>query len=412
MSIDIRMAWRNIWRNPRRTVLTIAAIGFAGTVLVFMLSFQLGSYETMINSSVKISTGHIQVQAREYRERQDMRFVVEHPHEMEKMLSSIPAVEGYTFRANGFSLVSSDQRTYGILVTGIDPEKEAGVSTLKALIREGAYLTGQDRNQALVGNLLAGRLRVTVGDELTLLGQGRDGSIAATVVTVKGIFSSGMDDVDRSTLQIPLRDFQKVYQMRGAVHQVIVAGKSLDRVAAVKRALERRIAEAGKADSLVVLDWMELMPGLLQGIEMDLVSGLIMYLILILVVAFSILNTFLMSVFERTREFGVLMAIGTRPARLVKLVLIESASLTAVGIVLGMTLGCLVTLFFQQYGIDLSGAGEMMRQYGLPERIYPKLSLISATAGPLVVFLITTAAAVFPALKIPRLKPVEAMNHG
>jgi putative ABC transport system permease protein len=411
MSIDVRMAWRNIWRNPRRTILTIAAISFACLILVFMLSFQLGSYETMINSSVKISTGHIQIQADQYQDKKSMRLVVPNPDEIGNRLENIAGIEAFTFRASAFSLVSSNKRTYGILVTGIDPQKEANVSTIKSLIREGEYFSGEDQNKALIGKLLAQRLRAGVGDELTLLGQGRDGSIAATVVTIKGIFSSGIDAFDRSALQIPLRDFQAVYQMLGAVHEVVVVGKSLGQISAIKQQIKTDIKEIGKGETLVVLDWMELMPGLLQGIEMDLVSGIIMYIILILVVAFSILNTFLMSIFERTREFGVLMAIGTSPGRLIKLVFIESMSLTAVGVFLGIILGSLITLCFQHYGIDLSDAGELMKQYGLPQRIHPKLSLVSATAGPIIVFLVTIVASIIPAFKILKLRPVQAMTH-
>ncbi len=411
MSIDVKMAWRNIWRNPRRTVLTISAISFASLILIFMLSFQFGSYETMINSSVKISTGHIQIQAKGYQEKKSMRLAVSDPDKIGGLLEKIPEIEAYTFRANGFSLVSSRERSYGVLVAGIDPEKEAGVSTIKTLIREGRYLSEKDTNQAIVGKLLAKNLRVTVGDELTILGQGRDGSIAATVVTVKGIFSSGIDVFDRSTLQIPLKDFQMVYNMRGAVHEIIISGKSLKAVSGIKREVTKNLHNEDMGETAVVLDWMELMPGLLQGIQMDLVSGIIMYVILILVVAFSILNTFLMSIFERTREFGVLMAIGTTPGRLIKLVLIESMSLTMVGIVMGILFGSLITLFFQYHGIDISGAGELMKQYGIPGKLYPRLSLISALAGPIAVFVITFLAALFPAFKIRKFKPVEAMAH-
>jgi len=411
MSIDVKMAWRNIWRNPRRTVLTISAITFASLILIFMLSFQFGSYETMINSSVKISTGHIQIQAKGYQEKKSMRLVVSDPGKIAGLLEKIPDIEAYTFRANGFSLVSSRERSYGVLVTGIDPEKEANVSTIKTLIRKGSFLSRNDTNQAIIGKLLAQNLRVTVGDELTILGQGRDGSIAATVVTVKGIFSSGIDVFDRSTLQIPLKDFQAVYNMRGAVHEIIISGRSLKSVAAIKKSITKSLYNEGLGETTVVLDWMELMPGLLQGIQMDLFSGIIMYVILIFVVAFSILNTFLMSIFERTREFGVLMAIGTTPGRLIKLVLIESMSLTMVGIVMGILFGSLITLFFQYHGIDLSGAGELMRQYGIPGKLHPRLSCATALIGPTAVFVITFLAALFPAFKIRKFKPVEAMAH-
>ncbi len=393
MSIDVKMAWRNIWRNTRRTILTISAIAFASLLLVFMLSFQLGSYETMINTSVKIHTGHLQIQAEDYQEKKDIRLVVAPPAELAAILDRIPQVESYTFRGQAFSLISSKERTYGVLVTGIDPAREARVSRLKSLIRQGGYLNGDDSNQALVGSILARNLRVGVGDELTVLGQGRDGSIAATVVKIKGVFSSGIDDFDRSSIHIPLKTFQDVYSMRGAVHEVVTIAASLADVDDIKAAIKSAIPAVNSKKPLTVLDWNELMPGLRQSIEMDLISGLIFYLLLVLVVAFSILNTFLMAIFERTRELGVLMAIGTTPGRLTKVLLIESMTLTAIGIAAGIIIGSLITLYFQNHGFDISGASELLNQFGISGRIYPKLTWLSAISGPLAVLVITFMAA-------------------
>ena len=410
MSIDIKMAWRNIWRNPRRSILTILAIAFASLLLVFMLSWQFGSYDTMINSSVKIHTGHLQVQAKGYQDKRAMRLVVSDPAAVGAIFDKTEGVEAYTFRANAFSLVSSKERTYGAIVIGIDPVREAMVSTLGKLIRQGSYLSAGDTNQALVGKLLAKNLRVGLGDELVVLGQGRDGSIAATVVKVKGIFDSGQDEFDRSSIHIPLKYFQDVYAMYGAAHEVVAFGKSLEYVPKIKGTVTAGIENTYKKGHLVALDWIELMPGLIQAIKMDLVSGFIFYIILIVVVAFSILNTFLMVIFERTREFGVIMAMGTTPGRLTKVLLIESASMTMVGIVLGIIAGSLITWYFQVHGIVISGASELMRQYGLPERMFPQLSLLSVSIGPGVVLVITLLTALYPALKVRRLRPVEAMR--
>jgi ABC-type lipoprotein release transport system permease subunit len=404
------MAWRNIWRNPRRTILTICAIAFASLLLVFMLSFQFGSYETMINTSVKIQTGHLQVQAEEYHEKKNIRYVVPNPSEVAAIIAKTPNVESYTFRGQAFSLISSNERTYGVAVTGIDPIREAKVSRLKTLVREGAFLAPEDTDQALVGKLLAQNLRVKLGDELTVIGQGRDGSIAATVVRVKGLFSSGIGDFDRAAIHIPLQTFQEVYSMQGAVHEVVVIADALRNIEAAKNTILTGLASLGTKKPLRVLDWDELMPGLRQSIEMDLVSGLIFYLLLVLVVAFSILNTFLMAIFERTREFGVMMAIGTTPGRLTKLLLIESMTLTAIGIAMGIIIGSLITLYFQTHGIDISGASELLSQFGITGRIYPKLSWLSAISGPLAVLIITFFAALYPAIKVRRLQPVEAMR--
>lgn len=403
MSIDVKMAWRNIWRNPRRSILTISAIAFASLLLVFMLSWQFGSYETMIDSAVKIHTGHLQVQAKGYNDKKSIRMVVPDPAPIANILNKTPNVAAYTFRANAFSLISSNERTYGIIVVGIDPVREADVSTLKKLIRHGSYLSEDDTDQALMGDLLAGNLKVGLGDELTVLGQGRDGSVAATVVKVKGIYKSGQDDFDRSSIHIPLKNFQDVYAMRGAVHEVVALGKSLDDLEEIKKTVTAGIEKTDKKHSLAVLDWMELMPGLIECIQMDMYSGFIFYLILIIVVAFSILNTFLMAIFERTREFGVLMAIGTTPGRLSKLLLIESITMTMAGIIIGIIAGSLITWYFQVHGIVISGTSEIMRQFGMPERIYPKLSIISASIGPAAVLVITFLTALYPAIKVRRL---------
>lgn len=409
MSVDIKMAWRNIGRNPRRSLLTILAVAFASTLLIFMLSWQFGSYDTMINASVRINTGHLQVQAEGYREKDSVRRVVPEPQRIARILERTPGVAAYTFRANAFSLISSEKRTYGALVIGIDPEKEARVSTLETLVRRGLYLSPQDTDQALVGRLLAKNLKVDLGDELVLLGQGRDGSISATVVRVKGIFSSGQDELDRNSVRIPIRTFQDVYAMDGSVHEVVVLCRSLDEVAAVRKKVSA-IIEKDKEDGLVVLDWMELMPGLIEAIQMDLVSGFIFYIILIVVVAFSILNTFLMAIFERTREFGVLMAVGATPSRISRLILLESLSMTVLGILIGILAGSLITWYFQVHGIVISGATEIMRQFGLPERMFPKLSLLSISIGAGIVLFITLLTALYPALKVRRLQPVKAMT--
>ncbi|MBT3177186.1 MAG: ABC transporter permease [Desulfobacula sp.] len=411
MSIEFKMAWRNIWRNPRRTFLTISAIAFASIILVFMLSFQLGCYETMINTSVKISTGHLQIQAKGYLNDKKIHLVIKDPDKIAKFLDKIEGIDTYTFRTNAFCLVSSDKRTYGVVVTGIDPIKESRVSTIKSLIRKGGYIEENDDYTALIGEHLSNNLKVDINDEITILGQGRDGSIAAAVLTIKGIFNSGIDEFDRNIIMMGLKGFQEIFSMGKTVHEAIITADSLGEVSMIKQKIQNIFLNPKEDDLLAVPDWMEIMPGLLQGIQMDLVSGIIMYIILVIVVAFSIFNTFLMAILERTREFGVMMAIGTAPSRITKLVMFESICMTIVGIGLGIILGSLVTLYFQKHGIFIAGTEDILKEYGIPERLYPKLSLISASAGPLVVLLITFVSSVFPALKIRKLNPIKAMAN-
>ena len=412
MSIEMKMAWRNVWRNPRRSIITILAIAFATVLLIFMFSFQLGVFETLIDVTVRMHTGHIQVQAKGYQEKRDISSVVPDPEAVGKILAATPNVAAFTMRTNAFSLVSSRERTYGALIIGIDPEREAKVSTIKRLVREGSYLAAGDTNQALVGKILAKNLRVGVGDELTIIGQGQDGSIAATVVTVKGIFSTGANEFDRATLDIPLSFFQDVYSMGSSVQEVVAVGASLDVVPHMEAILRTDVARTPFGGELVVLDWKDLMPGIVDTIKMKLIGGFIMYLILIAVVAFSILNTFLMAIFERTKEFGVILAIGSTPGRLSRIILAESLYITAMGLLFGIIGGSLITLYFQSHGIVISGMEDYVRQFGLSERFYPRLSPLSVAVGAGIVVAITFLTALWPSLRVWRLRPVKAMTAG
>ena len=254
MEIDLKIAWRNLWRNPRRSLLTLAAIAFASVLLVFMLSWQLGSYDTMINASVRIQTGHLQVQAAGYEEKKDIWRVVEDPSRVAAVLADTAGVAAHTFRASAFSLVSSRERTYGVLVRGLDPGRETAVSSVAQTVRAGRFLAPGDAAAAVVGTLLARNLKVGLGDELVVMGQARDGSVAATVLNVVGIFSSGQDDLDRGVLQMPLHTFQETYAMDRAVHAVVVRCDDLEAVDAVKAAVAGALGAAGAGGELAVLD--------------------------------------------------------------------------------------------------------------------------------------------------------------
>jgi ABC-type lipoprotein release transport system permease subunit len=303
------------------------------------------------------------------------------------------------------------------LVLGVDPGQEARVSTLAQTIDQGNYfpevthIAHSGFATAVVGRLLADNLRVHVGDEITIMGQGRDGSVAATVARVIGTFASGLDDFDRNTIVIPLSEFQAIYSMGDAAHEIVAICRSLKQVTQLKCEISQYLSKSFPDTQLAVLDWETLVPGLRQAISMDLVMGVIMYFILVIVVAFSILNTFLMAIFERTREFGVLMALGTKPSRLTRVLIAESAMLTLIGISAGILVGVFITIYFQVNGIDVSGSSELLKQYGITGRIHPRLSMFTALTGPLAVFMITLLSAMYPAFKIRKMKPLDALAH-
>jgi len=408
--MEMLMAWRNIQRNPRRTILTIMAIAFACVLLIFMLSLQIGTYEIMIDTSVKTRTGHIQVLKQGYNTDHKIRQAIKVPADIARTLYQTPHITTISFRSNAFALLSSSLRTSGGFITGINPEEEVKISSVAQTIRKGRYLTPSDTNAAVVGSLLAKNLKIDIGDELVVLGSAMDGSIAATVLQVTGIFSSGMDQYDRTAIQIPLHHFQETFVMGRAVHEIIITCDSLWHVGRVKSAISENLSQPGTQPGLVCMSWDELTPGLIQSIQMDLGGGLIFYAILLVMVAFSIMNTFVMAVFERTKEFGTLMAIGAGPWRLSRVLILESGFLTLCGIVLGILAGCILTLWVGHTGIPMGEAEGMMRQYGIPGLLRPKLTLATAFAGPAAVFLITIVTALYPAVKVHGIKPVEAMR--
>jgi len=407
VNITFRLAWRNLWRRKRRTWLTVGAIVFSNIILVFMISLQLGMYGMMIDNTLRIMTGHIQVQARGYIDDHKIRQVVPHVQQLAETLRKGLATDRVAARASAFALVSSADRSYGVQITGVDPEFEAKVSSLPGLIKKGRFLSDSTADEIVIGRALARNLRVGVGDELTFIGSGRDGSFAAAVVTVVGIFESGMTDIDRSVAEVPLAFFQETFAMGDAGHAVVVMAPGLIQVGAMRARVEALLPDG---EHLVVHDWEALLPGLKQAIQADFTSAWFMYAVLIVLVAFSVLNTQLMSVLERTKEFGIVMSLGVTPGRLGRLVLLETTLMGAVGTVLGMALGGALVLWLGHHGFTYPGLQEMSSKFNLPGRIYPQMSAIGLLLGPMIVLVSSVAASLYPALRLHWMKPVAAMR--
>jgi ABC-type lipoprotein release transport system permease subunit len=341
-----------------------------------------------------------------------MWLVVADPAKVVARLRAEPRVIAVTTRAEGFALLASADHAQGALVVGLDPKAEYDVSNVTSGLREGEFLAAGDFDRGVIGALLARNLGVGLGDTVTILGSARDGSVAAGEVVVKGIIETGQPEFDRGLIYVPLGYFDEVFRMDGAVHRVIARCDSLWNLGPLAQRVTGDLPPSGiEGHPLVTLTWRRLLPGVLEAIQLDMLVGGFMYVILVAVVAFSILNTFVMAVFERTREFGVMMAIGTTPWRLVRVLLLESAMLTLLGIAGGIVCGSLITLWVQDVGMPMGrDFADMMRQYGLPPRIHPELSIGSATIGPAAIFLLTMLAAAIPALRVRKMRPVEAMR--
>ena len=407
LGLSFRLAWRNIWRQKRRTWLTALAMIFSNILLVFMISLQFGSYEMMINNTLRMFSGQVQVQREGYQDSRKMRQVVSDIRGLaDNIREKFPAAS-VAARANAFVLVSSEDRSFGTQLVGVEPDHEPGVSSIPGLLTDGRYLDDPDAPEVVIGSVMARNLKVKTGDELTFLGSGRDGSFAAGVLEVVGIFSSGSQDMDRSLAEIPLAYFQEAFAMEAGGHVIALA---VDELGAVPAMIGPLKAAIGDQDGLVALDWEELMPGLKQAIQADMTSAWFMYAVLIVLVAFSVLNTQLMSVLERTREFGVIMALGIKPRRLALLVLLETFLMALVGLLIGMLLGAFVSGYFAQVGFAYPGMDELAAKFNMPPVIYPAFDALSIMLGPVVVFIFCLFAAIYPALKLYGLRPVDAMR--
>lgn len=407
MSITLRMAWRNLWRHKRRTWLTVGAMIFSNLLLVFLISLQFGSYRMMIDNTLKAYTGHMQIQRVGYNDdpkiRNSFDAVIPLANKVRKQLNS----DMVAARAIAFAMTSSDMRSYGLQIVGVEPQFEPRVSTLPGLINKGHYFTDLNAEEIIIGSVLARNLRVDIGDELTLLGSGHDGSFAASVVIVTGIFESGNADIDRSMAQLPLGYFQSLFGMDDQGHSIVINAKDLPLVTTLQQQVSAIVSQRKE---LIVLDWNKLQPGLQQAIKADMASAWFMYAVLIVLVAFSVLNTQLMSVLERTREFGTMMALGVKPARLSTLVITETFIMSSLGLALGAALGTALAYYLSIVGFSYPGMAEMAGKFNLPDRMYPSLSLLSIFLGPGIVFLCSLLASLYPALRLFLLQPVSAMR--
>ena len=405
--LELVLAWRNLWRHSRRTWLTVSAMVFCNILLVFLISFQFGTYQLMIDNALSVFSGHIQLQVPGYNSEPTIRDAIPDIQPLANALRSDMSGAAVSARGMGFALASSEERSYGVQVVGVQATTEQKVSSLPGLVTEGRYLTSEDTQSVVIGATLARNLKVGVGDEITLLGSGWDGSFAADVLTVVGIYSVAMPDIERALIEMPLSRFQETFSMGNRGHSVVIVVDDFANIESKVMQLRQRFSNH---NDIAVLDWNELQPGLRQAIQADMASAWFMYGLLVVLVAFSVMNTQLMSVLERTREFGIVMALGLRTGRLTRLVLLETTFMALLGMLLGIALGSILTLILSHTGFTYPGLEEMGERFNLPSRMYPELSFLSAMLGPSVIFVGSLLAALYPAFRLHLLKPVEAMR--
>ena len=402
----LRLGWRNIWRNKRRTWLTASAISFATILIIFILPIQEGGYAQMIDLSLRIMPGHAQVQTPGYQDRQQMHKTISNARVLADKLRQTGHYKAVSVRAQSFALMSSAERSYGASIVGVQPQTEREVSLIPGMVSEGRYLSADNALEAVIGSALARNLKVKPGDEVTVLGAAKDGSVAATILTVTGTFRSGSNDIDRFFVEIPLQTFQDTFGMGNSAHNITVLFENPEHQDTLLGQLRRDIGD----ESLAVLGWEDLMPGLKEGIELDRISGYIFYVILLAIIIFSIFNTFLMSIMERTKEFGLMLALGARPGRITRVVMVESLLLTLVGLIIGTVIGIAITFYLDTIG-GIPYPAEVAEQFNIPlDRMPPQINLVNIIAGPLIILITTNLSAWIPLWRIHKLQPVEAMR--
>lgn len=407
-----RLGWRNLWRNGRRTALTAGGVAFAVFLVVTTMCIQLGSYVSMKDTATGLLAGHIQIHNADYVEDERLESAVPRAAALAEWLATRPGVAAVAPRLEAFALASADERSFGARVLGVDPAAEARVVDFHQRIVAGRHI--RTAGEAVLGEALARNLGAGLGDEVVLLGSASRGGVAALVVTVRGLFRTGVAEIDRSLLLAELGAVQEAYALADAAHTLVVRTDDLDAVHRIAGELREALPArwpAGDGVPLTVRTWSEVLPDLRQAIEIDRLSGALFYWLVMILVTFSVVNTFIMTVFERTREFGMMLAVGMRPFGIVGMLQWEAAFLWAIGTTAGLLLAVALVAWLSGVGIYLGADIERLAsQMYMPTRLYPTLAMEALTTAPLVMFVATQLAAVLPSLRLRRLQPVTALR--
>ena len=404
-SLIVRIAWRNLWRNKRRTWLTAGGIAFATLLVNFGISTQVGTYDSMIDNATRFLAGHMQVTHADYPEENKLEQTVMGATDLVRRLENVPDLY-VAPRAEAFALLSADERSFGGLIVGVDFAREANIVSLFDDIAQGRIPHADD--EILVGTTMARNLGVGLGDEVVALGSAKQGGIAAMAQTVVGIYASGQAEIDRTLVFVTLPAVQNAFALGDEVHKIVVRGDNPQDMSADLRAASGVVDNSG-----LVRSWQEVMPELNQAIQLDWVSAQLVYGILLLLVSFSVINTFLMVVFERTREFGMLIAIGMRPSLIVWQVLTEAFFMWLVGVVIGVMIALAIVVWLANVGIPIAGMEGMEEMAGsmfISDRIYPAYSWVGIMAAPIVLLFGTQLAGLVATMRVRRIKPVEALR--
>lgn len=400
------LAWRNIWRNKRRSLITILSITFAVLLACIMRSMQLGSYARMIENSVRFYTGYIQLHRLGYWDDKTIDNSFEYDAALRQKVQKVKGVTLDVPRLESFALSSFGAQTKGALVMGVEPDAENELTRVKEKMIKGSFLTRDDEGVVLAAGL-AEYLKIEVGDTLTLISQGYHGANAAGLFAVRGIAHFPLPAQNDQLIYMTLPKAQWFYAASDLITSVSLL---IDKPDNTNRIVSQLQNEVGKS-KLEVMGWRDLVPDLVQSIELDNISGKVMLWVLYLVIGFGMFGTFLMMTAERRFEFGVMIAVGMQRLRLQTLIVLEISMMTAVGVVLGIVLAFPLLSYFYFHPIRYGGdAAKAIENFGI-EPIYPfSLDVVIFTNQAYAILIMAVILSSYPIWRIYKMKVVESMR--
>ncbi len=405
-----KLCWKNIWRNRRRTFITVNAIGLGVMSLVFLRNYYDSFHDQLIQNVIKYHSGHLAISARKFEENNATHLFIRDVGGIRRWLRDQVGVVAVSERVVFSGLASSARGSTTVGVMGVKPEEESQVTQFAKKIVSGTFFSEMKPRSIVLGSKVAATLSVELGSKIVLLTQGVDGSVGNELFFVTGVFDTN-SDADRSLAFIQLEEGRDLISLpKDSVHQVAVVLKNDDLVGEIRRDFDDFFKQHSK---IQMLSWKELQRPVVAMIELDrAVNRLLMFLILG-VAALGIANSILMSIMERTREFGVMLAIGTARRDVVKMVVVETLLLTVVGVLVGNLLGILVTVFFNQVGFDLRWltSKDFVVQGAIVQTVsYPVVRVMNSLVVSGVIMGLALVVSFFPARHAGSLTPMKALR--
>lgn len=401
----LRMAWRNVWRNPRRTGIVVSAVAIGIGACLFSMSLGFGLAQQMVTTAIETQLGHLQIHARGYEESRDLASRLEDGGARARAaLRARSDVVAFASRVRGQGLLSSPRASAGVRVVGIDPHGERQVTSLAKSLVQGAWLDGETP-RVLIGERLAERLQVAVGKKLVLSVQDLAGELTGRAYRVGGIFHAPSSELNASVVFVALDQAQALFGLGDAVTEIVIVARDDQGLDAIKAELGDELGAAAE-----VRTWADLQPLLRYMANAVHQNAYVMYATVFVAMAFGIANVLFMSVYERAREIGVMMAMGMKRRRVVALVVGESLLLTLVGLFIGIAAALLGTLAFRD-GIDFSAFTEGLASFGASSRVAPVLRAQDLVVPIAVGSLAALLASAWPAWRAASAKPAESLRR-